>query len=201
MLSRLTIGGIRMEWPLSDRTDSQQREIWQDAYQRVLDVLDQLRGKRSQDETTDLDLHLASEFLIEHERMVAICLGLNKPQEAWQHAQEVYRLARKLKDIRRIGFAKRTLGDMLSAIDVETGAHATQDVDLQYEGALLAFRSANVPIEVARTLVAHGRSLRKRDKRQAAASRFQQAAQIFNHFGAEREAQQAQLFYSQVTED
>lgn len=191
---------VTMSWSLSKGVTQQEQEVWQEAYEQVLAALAELRNSWLSSPQQRINTTLLTHLLAEHERMVDLCLTLNRPQEAWDHAQEVYVLARQLKDMTRIGFAKRRLGDLLTMLNIAQDGDALHDVDLQYESALLAFRTANNHVEVARTLVKHGKSLLQRESARSAAACFQQATAILHHLDLEDEAVEAQLLLEEASQ-
>lgn len=162
-------------------------EDWNEAYPQIWAALQQWESRVRATSTDD-----TTQAYNAHQRMTEICLQLNKVNEAWDHAVVAYHLARQSKDITRIGTTKRSLGDIITRLGHAPDEAFADDPDIQYEGALLAFRTADAHIEIARTLLARGQSLLHRAQQPSAALVLRQASLIFAHLGFEEEAAQAE---------
>jgi tetratricopeptide (TPR) repeat protein len=118
-----------------------------------------------------------------HHGLAVIHLSDGQPQAAWSHATRALQIAQTHQGPLHVGYANRTAGEVLTALEAPPGDGFSDDPDLYFQAANSAFRSINAEGEVARTLYAHGKSLARRGKRITSARKLQQAMDIFTRLG------------------
>src|SRR5690606_13020796 len=100
-----------------------------------------------------------------HTALVSVALADGDAHEAWEHAAKSYEYAEFSGRIVRMGYANRALGDVLTQLGASPSREFNSDVDYYYSEALSAFKQVKAEGEVARTLLAHGQSLAKRNQK------------------------------------
>jgi tetratricopeptide (TPR) repeat protein len=118
-----------------------------------------------------------------HHGLAVIQLNDGQPQAAWSHATRALEIAQTHQNPLHVGYANRTAGEVLTALDSLPGDGWSGDADLYFQAANLAFRGIHAEGEVARTLYAHGKSLARRGRRVTSARKLQQAMDIFTRLG------------------
>lgn len=134
-------------------------------------------------------------------------LRVGDTQQAWTHAVESLRLAHQLGDNFLLGFAYRTMADVLTALGhtpaapvdhpepMEQDAAATQerlgDPDVYFQLAVEAFMAIKAEGEIARTIFAQAKSLVARGQKITASRKFHQAMLMFTKLGMKDDAQKA----------
>jgi DNA-binding CsgD family transcriptional regulator len=122
----------------------------------------------------DMDLHPGPE-------RVEALLRLGREQEAQEVAREYHRLSTVKAQAWALARAERSLG--MVAGDEEADAH--------FEEAAALHATTPDTFETARTLLAHGASLRRRRRRRDAREPLREALAAFEALGAEQRAEQA----------
>jgi DNA-binding NarL/FixJ family response regulator len=107
---------------------------------------------------------------------LALCLAAQEQIEALELAREELALAREVGSARAEGVALRTLG-VISGV-VEGLEHLRASVEV--------LRSANAPLELARSLAELGSALRRGNSRRAAREELREALDLAQRCGAER---------------
>ncbi|GAB5493519.1 MAG: hypothetical protein Phog2KO_37340 [Phototrophicaceae bacterium] len=130
-----------------------------------------------------------------HHALVSVHLGIDNPEEAWEHAIKAFGHAEYSGRIVRMGYAYRALGDVITQLGESPDPDYNSDVDYYYDQAMSAFKQVKAEGEVAKTLLAQGQSLSKRGKKRSAGNKYQQAMVLFTRLGmmdSAAEAAQAQ---------
>ncbi len=129
-----------------------------------------------------------SGFLCEvHHALAVVYLSGKRMEQALEQAQKSLHYARIGKQPISIGFANRTMGEVMAGFDVipaellDEGFSA--DPGDYFRAALEAFTEIDAQGERARTMHAHAKSLAKLGRRMAAARMLQQAMLTFAELG------------------
>lgn len=131
-----------------------------------------------------------------HHALARVHLDDDNPTEAWKHAVKSFEQAEYSGRIVRMGYAYRAFGDVITQLGESPDPDYNSDVDYYYNEALSAFKQVKAEGEVAKTLLAQGQSLAKRDKKRSAGNKYQQAMVIFTRLGmmdSAADAAQAQI--------
>ncbi len=126
-----------------------------------------------------------------HHGLVSVYLCENQIQSAWEHAKLAMGTARQTEQPMQNGYANRAMGEALSALKESPNEGYSSDPDEYFRTAIEAFREINAEGELARTMLAHARSLAGRGRRTTAARKLQQAMIIFTRLGMTDDAAQA----------
>ncbi len=126
-----------------------------------------------------------------HHGLVAVYLNENQVKNAWEHAKLAMDTARQTGQPMQSGYANRAMGEALSALEESPNGGYSSDPDEFFRTAIEAFREINAEGELARTMLAHARSLAGRGRRTTAARKLQQAMIIFTRLGMTDDAAQA----------
>lgn len=111
--------------------------------------------------------------------------------EAWRYALEALDTSQRIGVPLRLGMAHRMIGEILTVDEAGRRADMPDDPDEFFQRAVKAFREVNADGEIAKTLMAQGRSLAKRGIRNSAARKLQQAMVIFTKLGMVNDAAEA----------
>jgi len=111
--------------------------------------------------------------------------------EAWRYALESLDTAQRIGVPLRLGMANRMIGEILTVDDSGLREDMPDDPDEFFQRAVKSFREVNADGEIAKTLMAQGRSLAKRGVRNSAARKLQQAMVIFTKLGMVNDAAEA----------
>ena len=120
---------------------------------------------------------------------------------AWDYARRSLTIARKSGELLVMGIAYRALGDVatrLSAVPVDD-LTPHDNPDLYYQTALQTLREARNDAELARTMLAFGKSLARRGRQLAAAQQLQQAMILFTRLEMVADAAKAAHAQLEVT--
>ncbi|MBZ0295941.1 MAG: tetratricopeptide repeat protein [Anaerolineae bacterium] len=114
--------------------------------------------------------------------LAIVHLKKNNVPVAWDYGRRALRTAHKSGETLVLGVAYRALGDVVTAMpDVRTDDLTPwEDADAYYRAALQTLREGRHEGELARTMMAFGQSLARRDKPIAAAQYLQQAMILFS---------------------
>jgi len=134
-------------------------------------------------------------------------LRTSEKTAAWKCALESLQLSQKARQPFMLGFAYRTMGEVLTAVGhtpsgtpryqpvQEEDAAATNehlgDPDAYFQLAIEAFNDIKAEGELARTVFAQGQSLLARGQRMTASRKFHQAMLMFTKLGMRDDANKA----------
>lgn len=149
-------------------------------------------------ETDAAKINFADNACEIHHALVGVHLDENNPKLAWEHAVKSFEHAEFSGRIVRMGYAYRALGDVITQLGQSPDPDYNSDVDYYYDEALNAFKQVKAEGEVAKTLLAQGQSLAKRDKKRSAGNKYQQAMVIFTRLGMMDDAATAAQAQTQV---
>ncbi len=166
-------------------------------FEKALELVKQEQKEETRDEvTSDCDQGLATYYLRVDERTAA-----------WRCALESLQLSQKLRQPFMLGFAYRTMGEVLTAVGYtpsgtpriqpahQDDAAATNehlgDPDMYFQLAVDAFSDIKAEGELARTVFMQGQSLMARGQRVTASRKFHQAMLIFTKLGMRDDANKA----------
>ncbi len=111
--------------------------------------------------------------------------------EAWRYALEALDIAERIGVPLRVGMANRIIGEILTHDDSGLREGMPDDPDEFFQRAIKAFREVNADGEIAKTMMAQGRSLAARGIRNSAARKLQQAMVVFTKLGMVNDAAEA----------
>jgi tetratricopeptide (TPR) repeat protein len=126
-----------------------------------------------------------------HHGMSVIHLARDEHQAAWDHALKALEAARTNQQPLQIGYANRTLGEVVTAIQGAPLPDLPSEPDEYFRTSVAAFREIDADAEMARTMFAQARSLAMRGRRTTAARKLQQAMIIFTRLGMVDDAARA----------
>lgn len=118
-------------------------------------------------------------------------LNLQNYGEAWRYALEALDLAERIRLPLRVGMANRAIGEILTVNADGLREGMPNDPDEFFQRAIKAFREVNTEGEIAKTMLAQGRSLAARGIRTNAARKLQQAMVVFTRLGMVTDAAEA----------
>ncbi|MCB9435956.1 MAG: tetratricopeptide repeat protein [Anaerolineales bacterium] len=131
--------------------------------------------------------------------LAVIYLNENNVEAAWEEAKQALGAAQEFNQPLEIGYANRTLGEVLTAYqNAPLDSDVSTNPDDYFKASIEAFRSLDAEGEVARTLHVFARSLAKRGKRVPAARQLQQATLIFAKLGMVDDAAKAAESQSEI---
>lgn len=110
---------------------------------------------------------------------------------AWRYAREAHLMAYSLHVSMLMGFADRAMGEAVSLSPNRVEEGVNRDPDYYFQQSIQHLRDVNAEAEIARTLLAQGRSLVGRGKRTQATRKLSQAVAIFSRLGLIDEAARA----------
>lgn len=113
--------------------------------------------------------------------MAVVYLRAGELETAWDAALHAFETARNTGQPLRMGFANRTVAEVISELGQSPDPRFTSDPDVYFRAALTAFRDINAEIEVARTMYAQALSLAKRGRRTTAGRMLQEVMIIFTN--------------------
>ncbi len=145
------------------------------------------------DEAADVRPQVIGLLCEAHRDLASIYLLQGESALAWDAARNALLTAQESKEVLRIGFANRALGEVLTALDVppDGGDGFSDDPDYYFQMAMNNFREIKAEGEVARTLSIHAESLAKRGQVMTGAKKMQQAVLLFTRLGMVAEAARA----------
>lgn len=123
--------------------------------------------------------------------LTTIYASRRQADEAWRYAQECHKIAYNLSVTLVMGFGDRAMGEALSLNPSQVAAELNSDPDYYFQQSIQNFKEVNAEAEIARTLLAHGRSLIGRGKRTQAARKLSQAIATFSRLNLTDEASRA----------
>lgn len=126
-----------------------------------------------------------------HHSLAVIHLTFRDTTVAWQHAKELFQIATQLRLAYRLGFANRALAEVITETGKPLDPTFDPDPDVYFQAATEAFREVKAEGELAKTMLAHGKSLARRGKRMQSARKLQQAMVIFTRLGMVDDAAKA----------
>ena len=141
-----------------------------------------------------------------HQGLATYCLKMNDNNAAWKHALESMRLSQQSREPFMLGFAYRTMGDVLTALGhTPYGTPAVEpenqdpaatnehlgDPDMYFQLSIEAFQDIRAEGEMARTVFAQGLSLMLRGQKMTASRKFYQAMMLFTKLGMKDDANKA----------
>lgn len=126
-----------------------------------------------------------------HHALAELYLDAGQVKPAWEHAKQALKIAQELQLTYRLGFAYRAIAEVLTELGTPDDTSISPDPDEHFQSANAAFREVKAEGELAKTMIAHGKSLAKRGKRMAGARKFQQAMVIFTRLGMTDDATKA----------
>lgn len=126
-----------------------------------------------------------------HHGLAVVALADDDIETAWEQALMAYDIAQEEDQPLQLGFANRTMGEVLTVMQQVSAPDLPSDPDVYFRAALAAFQEINADTEVARTLYAQALSLAKRGRRIIAAKMLQQVMIEFSHLGMVDDAARA----------
>lgn len=126
-----------------------------------------------------------------HHALATICLGEGHLEAAWIEACKALENAHITRQPLQIGLANRALGEVVTELGQALHPNFSSNPDDYFRAAVAAFEEIQAESEMARTLLAHAKSLAKRRKTRSAAKLLQQAMIIFQRQGMTHEAARA----------
>jgi tetratricopeptide (TPR) repeat protein len=126
-----------------------------------------------------------------HHGMAVVALADDDIETAWEQALMAYDIAQEEGQPLQLGFANRTMGEVLTVMQQVSAPDLPSDPDVYFRAALAAFQEINAETETARTLYAQALSLAKRGRRIVAARMLQQVMIEFSHLGMVDDAARA----------
>ncbi len=126
-----------------------------------------------------------------HHGMAVIHLARDEHQIALEHALKSLEAAQATRQPLQIGYANRTMGEVITAMKQQPNNTVTDDEDEYFRLSIGAFRDMDADAELARTMFAQARSLAIRGRRTTAARKLQQAMIIFTRLGMVDDAARA----------
>jgi tetratricopeptide (TPR) repeat protein len=123
--------------------------------------------------------------------LATIYSSRRQANEAWNYARECYTIAYQLTVTLLMGFADRAMGEAISLNPERIEDGVNPDPDYYFQQSISHLKEVNAEAEIARTLLAQGRSLIGRGKRTQAARKLNQAIAIFNRLNLIDEASRA----------
>ncbi|GAB4513215.1 MAG: hypothetical protein OHK0046_13810 [Anaerolineae bacterium] len=108
-------------------------------------------------------------------------LRIGDLETAWEAALHAMEAAAKTQQPLHLGFANRTLAEVLTSLGTSPEPRFSSDPDIYFRAALDAFRELNAEAEVARTLFAQALSLATRGRRTTAGRMLQEVMIIFSN--------------------
>jgi tetratricopeptide (TPR) repeat protein len=136
-----------------------------------------------------------------HHALARVYLAHGIVEAAWQQGKESYQMAQKSNKPMAIGFANRTMAEVLTALNGIPAEDAEQfplDIDSYFQQAQQAFREIGLEGELARTMFAQAKSLSERGRRVQAARRLQQAIILFSKLGMVDDASKAAELQTEI---
>jgi tetratricopeptide (TPR) repeat protein len=173
-----------------------QYESARERFERALELAPQIEDKHGQVELrTDANQGMAAYYLQQGDNT-----------SAWKCALESMRLSQQAGQPFLLGFAFRTMGDVLTALGrTPSGTPEPQpespdpaatnehlgDPDMYFQLAVEKFQEINAEGELARTIYAQGMSLLQRGQKMTASRKFYQAMLLFTKLGMKDDANKA----------
>lgn len=115
--------------------------------------------------------------------MAKIHLQRGDVEAAWQEAMKSWSIAQRTELPLHIGFANRTIGQVVAQHGASPDPNFEDDPDVYFAAATRAFREINAEAEVARTIFAQAVAQAQRGDRLEAAHKLQQVTVIFGKLG------------------
>lgn len=136
-----------------------------------------------------------------HHALARIYLEKGIVEAAWQQGKESYQMAQHSNKPMSVGFANRTMAEVLTALDgipAEDEENFPLDIDSYFQQAQQAFREIALEGELARTMFAQAKSLSTRGRRVQAARRLQEAIILFSKLGMVDDASKAAELQTEI---
>lgn len=125
-----------------------------------------------------------AEILCEaHYGMAEICLKRGQYKNAWAEALGALGSAQNVNHPLQLGIAHRTVGEVVTHLENVPDASFSSDPDVYFREAMTYFQGINAEAELARTMLAHAKSLAHRGRKTSAARKLQQVMIIFTKLG------------------
>lgn len=129
-----------------------------------------------------------------HHGLAVISLNDGDLDKAWMQANHALQIAQEIEQPLSVGFASRTMGEVLTAMEntlQDVPEDDTKRPDDYFRASIDAFRSLDAEGEMARTMHIYARCLVKQGRRVPAARTLQQATLIFAKLGMVDDAAKA----------
>ena len=123
--------------------------------------------------------------------LTTIYVSRHQGDEAWRYALEAHLIAHTLRITLLMGFADRAMGQAVSLNPDRREDGVNPDPGFYFQQSIQHFKEVNAEAEIARTLLAQGRSLIGRGKRTQAGRKLNQAIAIFGGLNLIDEASRA----------
>lgn len=125
-----------------------------------------------------------AEILCEaHYGMAEISLKREQYQAAWDEAMEALSSAKEVNHPLQLGIAQRTIGEVVTHLEHLSDTQFSENPDVYFRASLTHFQEINAEAELARTMLAHAKSLAHRGRKRSAARKLQQVMIIFTKLG------------------
>lgn len=130
------------------------------------------------------NLQKRAEILCEaHYGMAEICLQREQYQNAWDEALSALISAQEVNQPLQLGIANRTIGEVVTHLDELPNPNFSPNPDDYFRTSSRHFQDINAEAELARTMLAHAKSLAHRGRKRSAARKLQQVMIIFTKLG------------------
>jgi tetratricopeptide (TPR) repeat protein len=126
-----------------------------------------------------------------HYGMAVIHMNEGDHEAAWKDALKSLAAAKESGQPFQLGFANRTLGEVVTMLKDAPDGDFSSDPDTYFRAAINAFQEINAEAELARTMFAQAKSLAIRGRRTTAARKLQQVMIIFTRLGMVDDAARA----------
>lgn len=154
----------------------------------------------SGDETERVQLARLTVLAEIHHALTQICLHQDDAQAAWSHAKQAHVYAQQAGQPMALGLSNRALANALTALGgAPKGEKFDGNPDIYYKAALTYFKKVKMEADIAKTLVARGKSLIQRGKTPSAARLLQRALVIFTKLGMTDDAAKTAEIQIQAT--
>ncbi|MDX1995605.1 MAG: tetratricopeptide repeat protein [bacterium] len=123
--------------------------------------------------------------------LASIDLAENRHEAAWGKALRALEAAHNSQQPMHLGFANRTMGEVISRLGRPLEAGFAEDPDEYFRASLEAFKEVNAEAETARTMFSQAQALARQGRRTAAARKLQQVMITFTQLGMVDDAARA----------
>ncbi|GAB4513211.1 MAG: hypothetical protein OHK0046_13800 [Anaerolineae bacterium] len=110
-------------------------------------------------------------------------LRVNALQAAWDYAVQVWTIAQHNPLPLHVGFANRTVGEVLAVAGQAADDTFSSDANVYFENAIRAFKEMNAEVEAARTMLSQALYLAHVGNTETAARKLQQVTLTFTKLG------------------
>ncbi len=185
------IGHIPMQ--IASRSNEAQMLITLKNYEQAHRALQDCFALRDEDWTAwGVTNDRKDDFYVEIDIAAAtIALARGRFEEAWRYAFDALDTAQRIGVPQRLGMANRMIGEILSVDASGLREGMSDDPDEFFQRAIKSFREISADGEIAKTLMAQGRSLARRGAHSTATRKIQQAMVIFTKLGMVNDAAEA----------